>query len=254
MKEFKDKIAVITGVSSGLGTAMAKKCLEKGMKIVIADSDQAALSKIESILKASGSSILSVPTDVSKAEAIAALAKKTIDTHGAVHLLINGANLALKKTFMDTSLEEFDQVLGVNLWGIVHGIRIFLPLMLDQKDDCHIVNMGSIMGVIAGTPGQAAYSCARHAIIGITEVLSAELKAIKCKIKASAVYPSYYDIDSSDGLLHSFIDDPSLDRMADNIFRGITKSHVYIFPDADYTSRVVSELVVKRLDRVIKSI
>src|SRR5512137_1897482 len=124
MKDFKGKTAVITGAASGIGSALAKRCAEEGMNLVLADVEPKALADAEREMKAGGTSVLAVLTDVSKGRDVEALAKRTLETYGAVHLLFNNAGVGGGDTTWATTEEDWQWILGVDLWGVIHGIRI----------------------------------------------------------------------------------------------------------------------------------
>jgi NAD(P)-dependent dehydrogenase (short-subunit alcohol dehydrogenase family) len=162
MNEFKGNVAVITGAASGIGLALADRCVQEGMKVVLADVEPEPLAKAEAALKASGGSVLAVRTDVSRAKDVEALAQKTRSAFGAVHLLCNNAGVAgTPAPVWESTVADWEWVLGVNLWGVIHGVRVFAPIMLAQDTDCHIVNTASMAGLIS-CPGLAAYWPSRN--------------------------------------------------------------------------------------------
>jgi NAD(P)-dependent dehydrogenase (short-subunit alcohol dehydrogenase family) len=189
MKEFRNRVAVVTGAASGIGRALAERCAQEGMKVVLADVDQAALRRTEQSLKDSGATVLGVPTDVSKAEEVEALARRTLDVFGAVHLLFNNAGVDARTTLWEATLADWQWVIGVNLWGVIHGVRTFVPIMLGQGDDCHVVNTSSIAGLISG-PGIGVYKVAKHGVVSLSETLACELAAIDAKVKVSVLCPA----------------------------------------------------------------
>ena len=156
MKEFKDKVAVITGAASGIGRALADRCVQEGMKVVLADVEVEALTKTEESMKAAGATVLAVRTDVSQAGDVEALAEKTLEAFGAVHLLCNNAGVATEAAVWESTIAEWEWVMGVNLWGVIHGVRVFVPVMLAQDTECHVVNTASMAGLISG-PGLGVY-------------------------------------------------------------------------------------------------
>ena len=127
MQEFKDQVAVITGAASGIGRALAERCMHGGMKVVLADVDVDALIATEAALKATGAPVLTVATDVSKAQDVDALAQRTLAAFGAVHLLCNNAGVWAGISAWDSSLSDWEWVLGANLWGVIHGVHTFVP-------------------------------------------------------------------------------------------------------------------------------
>jgi NAD(P)-dependent dehydrogenase (short-subunit alcohol dehydrogenase family) len=191
LKEFRTKVAVITGAASGIGMELARLCAKEGMKVVIADIDTKRLQRVERGMKRQGATVLAVETDVSRRENIEKLAEMTLETFGEVHLLINNAGIGNTKYTWNYTLKDWEWQLGVCLWGVIHGVRIFVPIMLKQDTECHIVNVSSIEGLMKGSgPGGAIYGLSKHAVVSLTETLSIELEAIKSKLKVSVVYPS----------------------------------------------------------------
>lgn len=190
MQNFNGKVAVITGGASGIGFALAKQCAGEGMKIVLADVERAALEKAAAELNTDVVEVLAVQTDVSQETAVAELAQKTLDRFGAVHLLFNNAGIGAGGKIWETTVNDWEWSLGVNLWGVIHGIRTFTPIMLQQGDECHIVNTASIAGLIAG-PGLGAYKVTKHAVVSLSETLHWELKEQGAKIKVSVLCPEF---------------------------------------------------------------
>ena len=153
MKDLNGKVAVITGAASGFGRELASLCAAEGMKLVLADLDENNLPGTVALLPAGAQSI-SVKCDVSKAESVDDLAKQTYAKFGASHLLFNNAGVSPVGPAWSATLADWQWTLGVNLMGVVHGIRSFVPRMLEQKDECHVVNTASVAGLIS-VPGSA---------------------------------------------------------------------------------------------------
>ncbi|MFW9867650.1 MAG: SDR family NAD(P)-dependent oxidoreductase [Candidatus Thorarchaeota archaeon] len=189
MKEFKDKVAVVTGAASGIGQGLALQCAKEGMKIAIADVNEKGLKWTERKLNRQGISVLSVPTDVSKANDIELLAQKTIDSFGEVHLLFNNAGIALPRLTWEYELKDWELVLGVNLWGAIHCIKTFVPIMIKQDTECHIINTSSLEGILSTGLGGATYGVTKHALVFLSERLAIELKEHSSKIKVSLLCP-----------------------------------------------------------------
>lgn len=188
MKEFKDKVAVITGAAGGIGRGIADKCIQEGMRVVLADIDAKALSQTEEEMKAAGANVIAVLTDVSKASDIEALAQKTLDTFGAIHLLCNNAGVYMTKPVWEHTVTDWKWVMGINLWGILHGIRVFVPIMLEQDIECYIINTASLAGIVSGG---GIYGMTKHAIVSISESLYYELTQKGSKVKAFVLCPWY---------------------------------------------------------------
>jgi NAD(P)-dependent dehydrogenase (short-subunit alcohol dehydrogenase family) len=190
MREFKEKVAVVTGAASGIGRGLANRFAAEGMKIVLADIEDEALAETEAELKAKGAPVLSVRTDVSKAADVETLARKTVDAFGAVHVLCNNAGVAVPGLSWQLTVADWEWVLGVNLWGVIHGIRVFVPIMLAQDEEGHIVNTASAGGLVSH-PGIPAYSVTKHGVVTLSEILHHELALSGAKLKASVLCPLY---------------------------------------------------------------
>ena len=189
MRDFKNKVAVITGAASGIGRGLARRAAREGMKVVLADIERDALNQTEEELKKSGTSVISVLTDVSKLEDIEKLARITIDTFGEVHLLCNNAGVGMGGFLWDCTLADFNWVIGVNLWGVIHGIRTFIPIMLKQNNECHIVNTASMSGLITGEAANGIYSITKHGLVALSESLRTAFIPLNSKIGVSGVCP-----------------------------------------------------------------
>ena len=191
MKQFKDKVAVVTGGASGIGLGIAERCAQEGMKVVLADIEESALKEAENMLKAGGTDVLAIKTDVSKLKDIEALAQKTLDAFGGVHLLFNNAGVQTGKgkTFWENTLADWQWVLGVNLWGVVHGIKVFLPIMLQQNQEGHVVNTASVAGLITSS-AMGIYSVSKAAVVMLSETLFLQLKESNDPIGVTVICPS----------------------------------------------------------------
>ena len=190
MKDFQGKVAVITGGASGLGRAMADRFARAGMSIVLADVEPNALAKAEAEMKAAGAKVIGVRTDVSKAAEVEALAQKTLAAFGAVHLLANNAGVAEGGNVWDNTVADWEWVLGVNMWGVIHGVRVFTPIMLAQGSEGHIVNTASVAGLIS-PPGMGIYCVSKHAVVTLSECLHHDLAQKTNKLKCSVLCPAY---------------------------------------------------------------
>jgi NAD(P)-dependent dehydrogenase (short-subunit alcohol dehydrogenase family) len=190
VKEFRDKVAVVTGGASGIGRAMAERFATEGMKVVLADIERDALAAAESEMKSKGATVLAVPTDVAKAEDVEALAERAVEAFGAVHVVCNNAGVAAPGPCWERTIADWQWVLGVNLWGVIHGIRIFVPIMRAQDSEGHIVNTASHAG-LTSSPGLATYTVTKHAVVALSEVLHHELALTGSKVKVSVLCPMW---------------------------------------------------------------
>lgn len=189
MKELKGKVAVVTGGASGIGRAMAERFAAEGMKVVLADIEEGALTRAESEMRATGTTVASKRTDVSRGEDVEALAGFAIDTFGAVHVVCNNAGVGVGGVTWQQTVKDWEWVLGVNLWGVIHGIRAFVPIMLQQGDECHVVNTASGAGLHT-RPWLAMYCASKHAVVALSESLYHELSLTGSKIKVSVLCPA----------------------------------------------------------------
>ncbi|MEP6895638.1 MAG: SDR family NAD(P)-dependent oxidoreductase [Chloroflexota bacterium] len=190
MKEFKDKVAVITGAASGIGFGIAERCAQLGMKVVLAGINAENLASAEEKLKSTGVDLLSVRTDVSKREDIEALAQKTLDAFGAVHLLVNNAGVGAGTNVWESTWEDWEWVIDVNLWGVIYGVKVFTPIMIAQDTEAHIVNVASVTGLLPNYPS-APYQVTKHAVVGLTESLYHTLAKRESKVKVSLLCPGW---------------------------------------------------------------
>lgn len=195
MKNFKDKVAVITGGASGFGHEFAIIAAKLGMKLVLADVQQDALDKVRAEFEAQGVPVLALRCDVSKAEQVQALADATMKKFGAVHLVFNNAGVGSGGLVWENTQADWEWVLGVNLWGVIHGVRIFTPLMLEcakrEPDyEGHIVNTASMAGLL-NAPTMGVYNVSKHAVVSLSESLYQDLNLVQAPIGASVLCPYF---------------------------------------------------------------
>lgn len=190
MENFTRRVAVVTGGASGIGRAMAERFAEEGMRIVLADVERDALAKAEAEMRADGAEVIAVPTDVSKPEQVEELAAKAIEAYGGVHILCNNAGVAAGGAVWDVKEEDWEWVIGVNLMGVIHGIRSFVPHMLERGEEGHIVNVASIAGLM--TQGwMSPYHVTKHGVVALSECLYHELAGAGGKINVSVLCPGW---------------------------------------------------------------
>jgi NAD(P)-dependent dehydrogenase (short-subunit alcohol dehydrogenase family) len=186
MRHFENKVAVVTGAASGIGLALARRFSRAGMRLVLADIDPNPLAAVAAELNA-----LAVPTDVSQAAEVVRLAEQTLAAHGAVHLLCNNAGVGGSPApIWETSLPEAEWILGVNLWGVIHGLRAFVPILLRQNVEAHIVNTASVAGLLS-PPNLSLYNASKHAVVTLSETLAADLAALAAPIGVSVLCPAF---------------------------------------------------------------
>ena len=191
MDQFQGRVAVITGGGGGIGSAMARAFADRGARLVLADLTDAAMGDIAEELRAKGADVLTVPTDVTSLDAVRALADAAERRFGAVHIVCNNAGVASHGgPAWEQSEADWRWVIDVNLWGVIYGIRAFLPIMLARGDDGHVVNTASLAGLIA-LPNAGPYHASKFAVVGISESLYFDLAMAKSRIGVSVVCPAW---------------------------------------------------------------
>lgn len=271
MKDFKGKVAVITGAASGIGRALAQRCLNEGMKAVLADIDEPNLAKTEVELKASGGTVLAVKADVSKRSDVEQLARRTLDAFGHVHLLFNNAGVAAGGAAWEATWNDWEWVIGVDLWGVINGVKVFAPLMQAQNTECHIVNTSSGAGLIVGG-FSAPYAVTKHAVVALSESMYLSLQQRNSPLKVSVLCPGLVRTDIANTERHrpeTLRNEPvpmtprmqaglaafkaAMDasmppaRVADIVFDAVQKEQFYILTDPDWI-----EVVRLRTDSLLR--
>jgi len=191
MTELRDRVAVVTGAGSGIGRALAERFATEGMRVVVADLDEARARETEALVQARGAQALAVQVDVQRAAAVEALAARALEAFGAVHVLCNNAGIAgFARPSWEQPLEGWQDVLGVNLWGVIHGIRTFVPIMLRQGTEGHIVNTASMAGLMS-LPLLSPYHATKFAVVSISESLHMELVMTGAPVRVSVLCPGF---------------------------------------------------------------
>lgn len=195
MKTFSGRVAVITGAASGFGREFALLGAKLGMKLVMADVQQQALERAVAEVSALGADAIAQTCDVRKGEQVEALAQAAMQRFGAVHLVFNNAGVGAGGLVWESTQADWEWVLGVNLWGVIHGVRVFTPLMLDcaKKDpdyEGHIVNTASMAGLLT-PPTMGVYNVSKHAVVALSETLYHDLMLVEAPIGASVLCPYF---------------------------------------------------------------
>lgn len=271
MKEFKDKVAVITGGASGIGRGIAERCVSEGMKVVLADIDEPNLTKAETDLKTLGGIVLGVRTDVSKRSDVEVLAGQALGAFGQVHLLFNNAGVGAGGAPWEATWNDWEWVIGVNLWGVIHGVKVFTPLMLAQNTECHIINTSSAAGLVVGG-SFAPYAVTKHAVVALSENLYLTLQQRNSLVKVSVLCPGPVRTNIADAernrpaelrnepvtmtpemqagraALRAAIEAgmPPL-QVADVVFDAIKKEQFYILPHPEWT-----DVIQLRTDKLLR--
>lgn len=182
-------VAVITGGASGIGLAVAEQLIERGMRVVLADIDEPKLRNVEARLTESGADVTGIICDTADESSVTDLAEAVLDKYGAAHLLFNNAGIAGVGDAWTGDMSLWHRVVGINLYGVVHGIRSFLPIMTEQGLG-HIVNTASIAGLIA-VPGLGPYNATKHGVVAISEGLFIELGVTDSPVGVSVLCPGF---------------------------------------------------------------
>jgi len=190
MKDLAGKVAVVTGAASGIGRGTATRFAAEGMKVVLADIEEGTLNSVRAELADNGATVLAVPTDVSQGESMDALAERALDEFGAVHLVHLNAGVAGGGLSWQLSELDWQWVLGVNLWGVIHGVRAFVPPMLERGEEGHIVITGSMAG-LTSSGFLGPYNVSKHGAVTLAETLAKELAMTQSRLGVSVLCPGW---------------------------------------------------------------
>ncbi len=175
MDSLRDKVAVVTGGASGIGRELCRGFARAGARVVVADVDEAGMDGTVAAVKQAGSEAVAVKTDVSRLGDVQALADRAFKQWGAVHVLCNNAGVAVHGGLESATHQDWEWVVGVNLWGVIHGIEAFVPRMIALREPGHIVNTASMAGLIA-SQGLGVYNTTKYAVVGLSETLQKDLR------------------------------------------------------------------------------
>ena len=175
MESVRDKVAVVTGGASGIGREMCRSFARAGARVVVADVDGAGMAETAAAVKEEGSAAISVRTDVSRLSDVQALAERAYTEWGAVHVLCNNAGVTVHGSLESATHRDWEWVIGVNLWGVIHGVEAFVPRMVAGGEAGHIVNTASMAGLIA-SQGLGVYNTTKYAVVGLSETLQKDLR------------------------------------------------------------------------------
>lgn len=227
MREFKDKVAVVTGAASGIGLAMARQFVSEGMKVVMADVNAARLEQAAAGAAAGGADVMAFCCDVSQREQVGGLADAVWQHFGAVHILCNNAGIAGMSGFCWTlSEEDWERTYSVNFRGVAHAIRAFVPRMIEQGVEAHIVNTASISGLLA-MPMASPYCTSKLSVLSLSESLALELKMTGAPIRVSVLCPAAVATDIVSSLqMKSDPEGTILESVRESIAQGIATEEV----------------------------
>ena len=187
MKDFADRVAVVTGAGSGIGRALALDLAARGARLELSDVNASGVAATADRCLALGAKAQHHVLDVADRAAVDAHAAQVMDAHGRVDLVVNNAGVSMTGPVLDLTLDEIEWIMGINFWGVVHGTKAFLPHLVANRG-AHLVNISSIFGMIA-VPGQAAYNASKFAVRGFTEALRQEMLTARTGVSVSCVHP-----------------------------------------------------------------
>jgi NAD(P)-dependent dehydrogenase (short-subunit alcohol dehydrogenase family) len=195
ISDFKNKVAVLTGAGSGFGLECARIGAQLGMKLVLVDVQKDALDAAQAELQAAGAQVMARRVDVSNDAQMQALANDVKATFGAPHFVFNNAGVGAGGLVWENTIADWEWVMGVNLWGVIHGVRLFTPMMLeaakqDPSYQGHIVNTASMAGLLT-PPNMGIYNVTKHAVVSLTETLYQDLKLVSDQVSASVLCPYF---------------------------------------------------------------
>ena len=266
MERFTDRVAVVTGAGSGIGFALCSRFVSLGMRVVAADVDAPALEAAAARL---GARVIAVPTDVADPAAVQALAEVAYSRCGAVHLLCNNAGVTVRTSLLDATRDDWEWVLGVNLWGVLHGIEAFVPRMVDAGDEGHVLNTCSMASFLSASR-YGIYCATKHAVAAVTEALAGDLAEVGAPIGVTGVCPSAVatqfanaartrperhggpqvsgaGADERARIEAAYASAQSADEVAAAAIDGIRRRELFVFPDAEAKAPALS-----RMERILR--
>lgn len=235
METLQNRVAVVTGAAGGIGLAIVEAFLLEGMRVVLADVDAVRLHEQAERLCSDGGDVHVVVTDVSDAEAVEALGEAVIDRYGGLHVAVNNAGIVTSGRSWELPLVDWQRVLDINLWGVLHGIRAFVPRILATGEEGHVVNIASMAAVIA-RPNLGPYTVAKHGVLGISDVLRAELADMGAPVCVSVVLPGMIRTGMNP------IGTVTPATVAANVVDAVRRGRAYVFTDDHSAEEVATRL------------
>jgi NAD(P)-dependent dehydrogenase (short-subunit alcohol dehydrogenase family) len=247
MHDFQGKVAVVTGAASGIGKAIATRLGEQGMSVVLADFEQDALEATATELRQQELDVLPVFADVRKLESLEALRDEALRRFGKVHVLVNNAGVAdtARVPIWESRAEDWDWVFQINFWGVLQGIRTFVPGMVAHGEPGHVVNTASVAGLVTGG---GIYGVSKHAVLALTEALYRDLQVAGAKIGASVLCPPFVRtriFESARNRPGATLERTGIppeieprawepEQMADAVLAGIREERLYVIPESEF--------------------
>lgn len=235
MRDLEGRTAVVTGAASGIGLALVEAFAARGMGVVMSDVNAGALEVEAGRLAGGGARVHALVADVRDQGAVDALGRAAVDVFGALHVAVNNAGIVNGGNSWELSLDDWRRVLDVNLWGVIHGIRSFVPLILASNEEGHVVNTASMAAVLPRAR-LGPYTVAKHGVLGLSDVLRAELEAIGAPVGVSVVMP---------GLISTGMNPAgtvAASTVAANVVDAVLRNRPYVFTDDHHAQEVEARL------------
>jgi NAD(P)-dependent dehydrogenase (short-subunit alcohol dehydrogenase family) len=245
MREFRGRVGVVTGAGRGIGLALVRLMADRGMRVVLSDVEAARPAEVAASVGDGGCEVVGLVCDVSDPAQVSGLAAKTMERFGRVDLLCNNAGIVAGGKTWEIGLEDWRRVLSVNLWGAIHGIRSFVPLLLENPDGGHVVNVASMAAVVPW-PGIAPYNVSKHGLLALSETLLGDLRSAGSTVGVSVVMPGRVatGIGLPSGAPAPAFDDqaePGMlgpETVADQILAAVEEDRLYVFTQPDRLEHV----------------
>jgi NAD(P)-dependent dehydrogenase (short-subunit alcohol dehydrogenase family) len=235
VQQLRGRTTVVTGAASGIGLALAEAFVGEGMNVVMSDINTNALTAQATRLAESGGSAYGVATDVRDPEAVEALAAAAVDRFGRLHVAVNNAGIVNRGNSWELSLEDWRRVLDINLWGVIHGVRSFVPRILASGEEGHVVNVASMAAVLP-RERLGPYTVAKHGVLGLSDVLRCELEEAGAPVGVSVVMPGLIQTGMNP------IGTVSASTVAANVVDAMRRGRPYVFTDDHHADAVQTRL------------
>jgi NAD(P)-dependent dehydrogenase (short-subunit alcohol dehydrogenase family) len=235
MEQLDGRVAVVTGAASGIGLAVVEALVAEGMRVVMADTDEERLGAHAARLTDGGAEVHAVTVDVRDPDAVDRAGRAAVDRFGKLHVAVNNAGIVNRGNSWELSLDDWHRVIDVNLWGVIHGVRSFVPLILSSGDEGHVVNTASMAAVLP-VDRLGPYTAAKHGVLGLSDVLRVELEAIGAPVGVSVVMPGLIKTGMNPiGTVPASV-------VAANVVDAIRRRRNYVFTDDHHTNDVEARL------------